>query len=53
MDRLQSRVRTDSDEFRANRAAMEALVRGLTERRAPRARVAGVSRGNGCGARAS
>ena len=34
MDRLQSRVRTDSDEFRANRAAMEALVRELIERRA-------------------
>ncbi len=34
MDRLQSRVRTDSDEFRANRAAMEALVRELAERRA-------------------
>ena len=34
MDRLQSRVRTDSDEFRANRAAMTALVRELAERRA-------------------
>ena len=34
MDRLQSRVRTDSDEFRANRAAMQALVRQLAARRA-------------------
>ena len=34
MDRLQSRVRTDSDEFRANRAAMQTLVRELAERRA-------------------
>ena len=34
MGRLQSRVRTDSDEFRANRAAMTALVRELAERRA-------------------
>ena len=34
MDRLRSRVRTDSAEFRANRAAMTALVRELAERRA-------------------
>ncbi|MYD84724.1 MAG: methylcrotonoyl-CoA carboxylase, partial [Acidobacteria bacterium] len=34
MERLRSRVRTDSHEFRANRAAMTALVRELAERRA-------------------
>ena len=34
MDRLRSRIRTDSDEFRANRAAMTALVHELAERRA-------------------
>ena len=34
MDRLRSRIRTDSAEFRANRAAMTALVRELAERRA-------------------
>ena len=34
MDRLRSRVRTDSAEFRANRAAMQALVGELAERRA-------------------
>ena len=33
MDRIHSRVRTDTPEFRANRAAMTALVRELEERR--------------------
>ncbi len=34
MDRLRSSIRTDSDDYRANHAAMSALVRELEERRA-------------------
>ena len=34
MDRLRSSVRTDSDDYRANHAAMSVLVRELEERRA-------------------
>ena len=34
MDRLRSHVRTDSDDYRANHAAMSALVRELEQRRA-------------------
>ncbi len=34
MDRLRSSVRTDSDDYRTNHAAMSALVRELEERRA-------------------
>ena len=33
MDRLRSAIRTDSDDYRANHAAMSALVRELEERR--------------------